>query len=151
MRIRWRNFELPSSVILEKETQSEEYGRFAVEPFERGFGTTVGNALRRVLLSSIEGAAVTAVKIDGVLHEFSTIPGVREDVTVRVRHHHVEGVASAYLVTPDDEGNLDHLARLRLELGLEFSALAGTGCVGEYRLVRWRRNAWDAVHGAGAG
>ncbi len=81
MRIRWRNFELPSKVQLEDETASEIYGKFRVEPFERGFGTTIGNGLRRVLLSSIEGTAVTTVKIDGVVHEFSTIPGVLEDVT----------------------------------------------------------------------
>ena len=79
MRIRWRNFELPSSVILEKETKSEEYGRFSVEPFERGFGHTIGNGLRRVLLSSIEGTAITAVKIDGVSHEFDSLDGVYED------------------------------------------------------------------------
>ena len=60
---------------------TDRFGRFHAQPFERGFGTTIGNALRRVLLSSIEGAAVTAVKIDGVLHEFSPIPGVVEDAT----------------------------------------------------------------------
>ena len=81
MRIRWRNFELPSSVILEKETKSEEYGRFSVEPFERGFGHTIGNGLRRVLLSSIEGTAITAVKIGGVSHEFDSLDGVFEDAT----------------------------------------------------------------------
>jgi len=81
MRIRWRNFELPSSVVLEKETQSEEYGQFAVEPFERGFGHTIGNGLRRVLLSSIEGTAITAVKIGGVSHEFDSLDGVLEDAT----------------------------------------------------------------------
>jgi len=79
MRIRWRNFELPSSVILEKETKSEEYGRFSVEPFERGFGHTIGNGLRRVLLSSIEGTAITAVKMEGVSHEFDSLDGVYED------------------------------------------------------------------------
>lgn len=62
-------------------TPEENYGRFVVEPLERGYGTTLGNSLRRVLLASLPGAAVTAIKIDGVLHEFSTIPGVREDVT----------------------------------------------------------------------
>src|SRR5207237_9110498 len=60
---------------------TDRFGRFYAQPFERGFGTTIGNALRRVLLSSIEGAAITAVKIDGVLHEFSPIPGVVEDAT----------------------------------------------------------------------
>ena len=81
MRIRWRSFELPSRVLLDESTSSDSYGRFVVEPFERGFGTTIGNGLRRVLLSSIEGTAVTMVMIDGVVHEFSTIPGVLEDVT----------------------------------------------------------------------
>ena len=81
MRIRWRNFELPSQVRLDRETATPQYGKFVVEPFEKGFGTTIGNGLRRVLLSSIEGTAVTWVKIDGVVHEFSTIPGVLEDVT----------------------------------------------------------------------
>ena len=81
MRIRWRNFELPSQVRLERETATPLYGRFLVEPFEKGFGTTIGNGLRRVLLSSIEGTAVTWVRIEGVVHEFSTIQGVLEDVT----------------------------------------------------------------------
>ncbi len=81
MRIRWRNFELPTQVILDKSTATEFYGRFTAEPFERGFGATVGNGLRRVLLSSIEGTAVTSVRIDGVQHEFSSIQGVYEDVT----------------------------------------------------------------------
>ncbi|MEM7198775.1 MAG: DNA-directed RNA polymerase subunit alpha [Planctomycetota bacterium] len=95
MRIRWRNFELPSQVRLEEDGATDSYGKFVVEPFERGFGTTIGNGLRRVLLSSIEGTAVTWVKIEGVVHEFSTIPGVSEDVThiilnikkLRVRMH----------------------------------------------------------------
>jgi DNA-directed RNA polymerase subunit alpha len=81
MRIRWRNFELPSQVRLERESATPHYGRFVVEPFEKGFGTTIGNGLRRVLLSSIEGTAVTWARIDGVVHEFSTIQGVLEDVS----------------------------------------------------------------------
>lgn len=81
MRIRWRDFELPSRVELDRDTATSGYGRFVVEPFQRGFGTTIGNGLRRVLLSSIEGAAVISVKIEGVLHEFSTIDGVYEDMT----------------------------------------------------------------------
>ena len=81
MRIRWRGFELPSTVTCEKESLTSTYGKFIAEPFERGFGTTVGNALRRVLLSSLEGSAVTQIKIRGALHEFTTIPGVLEDVT----------------------------------------------------------------------
>jgi DNA-directed RNA polymerase subunit alpha len=81
MRIRWRNFELPSQVKMDQETATNQYAKFTVEPFEKGFGATIGNGLRRVLLSSIEGTAVTWVRIDGVVHEFSTIPGVLEDVT----------------------------------------------------------------------
>ena len=81
MRIRWRDFEIPSSVICEPETHSSTYGKFVIEPFERGFGITVGNSLRRILLSSLEGAAVTSVKIEGAQHEFSTLTGVYEDVT----------------------------------------------------------------------
>jgi len=81
MRSRWRGFELPTEVVCERETLTHTYGKFTVEPFERGFGTTIGNALRRVLLSSLEGAAITSAKIEGVHHQFSTIPGVVEDVT----------------------------------------------------------------------
>ena len=77
----WKNFQRPKRLEFERETLTERFGRFHAQPVERGFGTTVGNALRRVLLSSIEGAAITAVKIDGVLHEFSPIPGVVEDAT----------------------------------------------------------------------
>lgn len=80
MRIRWRGFELPTRVICEEGTKTDTYARFIVEPFEKGFGTTVGNSLRRVLISSIEGAAPFTVRIKGVQHEFSTIPGVVEDV-----------------------------------------------------------------------
>ena len=67
------------------------YGKFVVEPLERGFGITLGNSLRRVLLSSLPGVAVSSVKIDGVLHEFSTVPGVREDVTEDALRWHKEG------------------------------------------------------------
>jgi DNA-directed RNA polymerase subunit alpha len=73
--------ELPSRVVTDPKYRSETFGRFTIEPFERGFGTTVGNGLRRVLLSSLEGAAITAVKIKGAQHEFSSLPGVMEDVT----------------------------------------------------------------------
>jgi len=77
----WRGFQKPKRLATDTETLTGKYGRFYAQPFERGFGTTIGNALRRVLLSSIEGAAVTAVKIEGVLHEFQSIPGVVEDAT----------------------------------------------------------------------
>jgi DNA-directed RNA polymerase subunit alpha len=77
----WKGFQRPKRLEFERETLNDRFGRFYAQPFERGFGTTVGNAMRRVLLSSIEGAAVTAVKIEGVLHEFSPIQGVVEDAT----------------------------------------------------------------------
>jgi DNA-directed RNA polymerase subunit alpha len=81
MRIKWRGLELPSRLIADRATLTDTYGKFTAEPFERGFGVTVGNSLRRILLSSLEGSAVTRVKIQGVQHEISTIPGVVEDVT----------------------------------------------------------------------
>ncbi len=81
MHIRWRGLELPSSVECEKKTLTSSYGKFTAEPFERGFGTTIGNSMRRILLSSLEGSAITQIKIRGAQHEFSSIPGVMEDVT----------------------------------------------------------------------
>jgi len=81
MRVTWRGMELPTRVVLDKTVSTDKYGRFVIEPFERGFGTTIGNSLRRVLLSSLEGSAVTSIKIAGVNHEFSSIKGVMEDVT----------------------------------------------------------------------
>jgi DNA-directed RNA polymerase subunit alpha len=77
----WKGFQRPKRLDVERETLTPKFGRFSAQPFERGFGTTIGNALRRILLSSIEGAAITSVKIDGVLHEFSSVPGVVEDTT----------------------------------------------------------------------
>ena len=77
----WRDFEIPKRLVCNEDTLTETYGKFIAEPFERGYGMTIGNSLRRVLISSIEGAAVTSLKVDGVLHEFSAIPGVLEDVT----------------------------------------------------------------------
>jgi DNA-directed RNA polymerase subunit alpha len=77
----WRDLIKPKRLQIESDSLSDTYGKFKAEPFERGFGTTLGNALRRVLLSSLQGAAITSVRIKGVLHEFSTIPGVTEDVT----------------------------------------------------------------------
>ena len=95
MRIRWRNLELPTKVTADPATRTDTYAKFTAEPFERGYGVTVGNGLRRVLLSSIEGSAVTSLKIHGVKHEFSSIDGVKEDVTdivlalkkLRIRFH----------------------------------------------------------------
>lgn len=77
----WSNFQMPNKLDFDKDSQKAEYCRFTAQPFERGFGTTVGNSLRRALLSSIEGAAVTAIKIEGVEHEFSSIKGATEDAT----------------------------------------------------------------------
>ena len=101
----WRGLQLPSRLDFERESSSDSFGRFSAQPFERGFGTTIGNALRRVLLSSIEGAAVTAVKIDGVQHEFSPIPGVVEDATdiilnlkqIPLKLHGEEDMKTVYL------------------------------------------------------
>ena len=95
----WRELITPKRLEVDEKSLTPTYGKFYGEPFERGYGTTVGNALRRVLLSSLQGAAIVALRIKGVLHEFSTIPGVREDVTdivlnlkeVRVKLH--DGVA----------------------------------------------------------
>lgn len=89
MRITWRGLELPTRVELDQEISNNKFGRFIVEPFERGFGTTIGNSLRRVLLSSLEGSAVTKIKLAGVNHEFSSIKGVVEDVTdiiINIKH-----------------------------------------------------------------
>jgi DNA-directed RNA polymerase subunit alpha len=81
MHVRWRGLELPAEIKIEEQSKTNTFARFIVEPLERGFGTTVGNSLRRILLSSIEGAAITSVRIGGVDHEFSTIKGVKQDVT----------------------------------------------------------------------
>ncbi len=102
MRVRWREFELPNRVECDEETKSDRYGQFIIEPFERGFGHTVGTSLRRVLLSSIEGAAPVLAKIEGVDHEFTTKKGVYEDIT------HVILNMKQILVTMEDteEGEL---------------------------------------------
>lgn len=81
MRITWRGLELPTRVQRDPEVSTDRYGRFVIEPFERGFGTTIGNSLRRILLSSLEGSAVESIKVSNVDHEFTSIPGVVEDVT----------------------------------------------------------------------
>ena len=108
----WKGFQRPKVLEYDRETLTEQYGRFHAQPFERGFGTTIGNALRRVLLSSIEGAAVTAVRIDGVLHEFSPIQGVVEDATDIILNLkqvpikvHVEGVKSV-TIRADEPGEI---------------------------------------------
>jgi len=81
MGISWKNFEMPKRLECEDSSYKDTYGKFIAEPFERGYGTTIGNSLRRILLSGIEGAAVTSIKIDGILHEFSPVPDVMEDVS----------------------------------------------------------------------
>ncbi|NQU19551.1 DNA-directed RNA polymerase subunit alpha [bacterium] len=81
MGIKWRDFQLPKRLECEESTHTPTYAKFIADPFERGFGVTLGNSLRRILLSSIEGSAVTSIRMDGILHEFSTIEGVLEDIT----------------------------------------------------------------------
>ncbi|MEO1007147.1 MAG: DNA-directed RNA polymerase subunit alpha [Planctomycetota bacterium] len=105
MRVRWRGLELPTRVVADAKTKAPDFGRFTVEPFERGFGTTIGNSLRRILLGSIEGAAVTAVKIKGAEHEFTTLSGVLEDVTDIVLN-----VKNLVLRLEGDEPRVMHLA-----------------------------------------
>lgn len=80
MQKNWRDLIKPKKLEVERETLTATYGKFVAEPLERGFGVTIGNSLRRILLSSLQGAAITNVRIDGILHEFSSIPGVKEDV-----------------------------------------------------------------------
>jgi DNA-directed RNA polymerase subunit alpha len=80
MHVRWRGLELPASVILEEQSANDTFGRFIVEPFENGFGTTIGNSLRRILLSTIEGSAITSIRVKGAEHEFCTIEGVKQDM-----------------------------------------------------------------------
>ena len=100
----WKGFQKPKRLVPDSDTLTDKYGKFQAQPFERGFGTTIGNALRRVLLSSIEGAAITAVRIEGVMHEFSSIQGVVEDATdiiLNLKHiplkMHVDGPKTLYL------------------------------------------------------
>ncbi|HEV2423385.1 MAG TPA: DNA-directed RNA polymerase subunit alpha [Terriglobia bacterium] len=100
----WKGFQKPKSLVSDRDTLTDKYGSFSAQPFERGFGTTIGNALRRVLLSAIEGSAITAVRIEGVLHEFSLISGVVEDATDIILNlkqiplkMHVEGPKTMYL------------------------------------------------------
>src|SRR5271156_5318044 len=81
MHIRWRGLELPSLVSCDHKTLTPTYGKFVAEPFERGFGSTIGNGLRRILLSSLEGSSITQIKVHGAQHEFTTLPGVVEDMT----------------------------------------------------------------------
>ena len=77
----WTNFQMPERIDLDEQSYSNTFGRFVVQPLEKGFGVTIGNMFRRVLLSSLQGAAITAIRVEGIQHEFTTIPGVFEDVT----------------------------------------------------------------------
>jgi DNA-directed RNA polymerase subunit alpha len=108
----WKGFQKPKRLVCDMDTLTDKYGQFSAQPFERGFGTTIGNALRRVLLSSIEGAAITAVKIEGVMHEFSSMPGVTEDATDIILNlkqiplkMHVEGPKTLHLIV-DKQGEV---------------------------------------------
>jgi len=147
----WRELIRPRRLEVAEDSLSETYGRFSCEPLERGFGTTLGNALRRVLLSSLQGAAITSIRINGVLHEFSTIPGVMEDVSdivlnlkeVRLRMHAPgprllrvrksgAGIVTAGDLISDDQTieivNRQHkICTLGPEAELELEATVGTG------------------------
>jgi DNA-directed RNA polymerase subunit alpha len=108
----WKGFQKPKRLVCDVDTLTDKYCQFSAQPFERGFGTTIGNALRRVLLSSIEGAAITAVKIEGVMHEFSSIPGVVEDATDIILNlkqiplkMHTEGPKTLHLIV-DNQGQV---------------------------------------------
>jgi DNA-directed RNA polymerase subunit alpha len=150
----WKGFQKPKRLEVDRETLTDTYGRFYAQPFERGFATTVGNALRRVLLSSIEGAAITAVRVEGVLHEFSPIPGAMEDATDLILNlkripmrMHADGVKTLHLrtseagevtaarITPDAEVDIldseTHVATLSpgATLGLEMRVKLGRGYV----------------------
>ena len=147
----WREFIRPRRLEVEEDSLTSTYGRFSCEPLERGFGTTLGNSLRRVLLSSLRGAAITSVRINGVLHEFSTIPGALEDVSemvlnlkeVRLRshsdvpktltvHQKGEGVVTAGDLVSDDQTvevmNPEHvICNLGAEADFELEATVGSG------------------------
>jgi len=154
MHIRWRGLELPSQVTCETTSLSPTYGKFIAEPFERGFGVSVGNSLRRVLLSSLEGSAVTQLRIQGAQHEFTTIKGVMEDVTdlvlnvkslvvknhtdstkvIRVEKSTAGTITGADVITDDtvEVINLDHvLATLTADVsfGMEMVVENGRGYV----------------------
>src|SRR3990172_8585628 len=146
----WKELIKPKRLDVEKETLTETYGKFYAEPLERGFGTTLGNSLRRVLLSSLQGAAITSVRIKGVLHEFSAIPGVTEDVTdiilnlkgVRLKVHGTEArtvrivykgdgrVTAGDIVTDPNVEILNpehHIASCSMDANLEMEMVVKTG------------------------
>jgi DNA-directed RNA polymerase subunit alpha len=146
----WKDLIRPKRLEAEKETVTPFYGKFAAEPFERGFGITIGNSLRRILLSSLQGAAITSVKIDGVLHEFSTLPGVKEDATeillnlkevrlklhtegpkvIRVKAEGPKAVKAGDIITGEAVEILNpdhHLATLSREAKLSMEMMVKTG------------------------
>ena len=115
----WRELIKPKSISIEEDSRTHSYGKFVCEPLERGFGITIGNALRRILLSSLQGAAIVSVKFDDVVHEFSTIPGVREDVTdiilnlKQVKLRLVDSEETVIRLSKKGEGAESSLRRLR--------------------------------------
>src|SRR5512147_2388901 len=146
----WKDLIRPKRLEIEKETSTPSFGKFTAEPLERGFGITIGNSLRRILLSSLQGAAMTSVKIDGVLHEFSTIPGVKEDVTeiilnlkevrlklhtegpktVRVKAEGPRALKAGDIITGDAVEILNpehHIATLSKDSKLSFEMVVKTG------------------------
>lgn len=150
MQRNWKALIKPKKMEVEREGVTPFYAKFVAEPFERGFGTTIGNSLRRILLSSLQGAAIVSVKIDGVLHEFSTIPGVKEDVTevilnlkgVMVKLHgpgprtvHLkakgEGEVSAKEIVGESEVEIlnpdHHIASLSADASLDMEMVIKTG------------------------
>ena len=140
----WRGFQKPKRLAVDTETLTEKYGKFSAQPFERGFGTTIGNALRRTLLSSIEGAAVTAVKIEGVLHEFQSITGVVEDATDIILNlkqipFKLNGEGPKALYLRADAAGCGHFRHDR--------GRRRRGDPGQGRLHRDRQRGWQAGHG----
>jgi len=148
----WRELIKPKSISIEEDSRSHSYGKFVCEPLERGFGITIGNALRRILLSSLQGAAIVSVKFDDVVHEFSTIPGVREDVTdvilnlKQIKLRLVDSEEAVIRLSKDGEGAVtakdietngaveilnpeQHIATLNKEakLGMEMAVKMGKG------------------------
>ena len=148
--MKWKNLRMPDGIVWDRETMTGSYGKLVAEPLERGYGITVGNSLRRVLLSSLQGAAVTGVKVDGVLHEFSVVEGVTEDVTelilnlkqmgvmvlsdgpeTLVLHSEAEGDVKASDFEPNPNVailNPDlHIATLGVDTKLHMEVVIGTG------------------------
>jgi DNA-directed RNA polymerase subunit alpha len=148
--MKWKNLNMPKAIVWDRETMTPSYGKLVAEPLERGYGVTIGNSLRRILLSSLQGAAVTAVRIDGVLHEFSVVPGVPEDVTEIVLNLkqlnvmlstdgpetlHLKAESEGAITAADFDPNpnvhilnLDlHLATLGADAKLHMEVIVGTG------------------------